>query len=104
MVCYLVVLSYVAQCDAMRISKKFTGDTRIGHVRYPKNPARRLSQVYLQHQVNILIVCGFVCSLLILIAALLQLALLKAQLQYCLLTFDFFVCYAFLTLLLYRRS
>jgi hypothetical protein len=41
----MFVVHGVLQCDAMRISKKFTGDTRIGHVRYPKNPARRLSQV-----------------------------------------------------------
>jgi hypothetical protein len=52
--CVHVMFVYTIQCDAMRISKKFTGDTRIGHVRYPKNPARRLSQVYTYHQENII--------------------------------------------------
>ncbi|CAM9440070.1 unnamed protein product [Chrysoparadoxa australica] len=31
------------QCDMMRISKKFTGDMRIGHLRYPRKPHKKLS-------------------------------------------------------------
>mmetsp|Transcript_581 Transcript_581/g.1106 ORF Transcript_581/g.1106 Transcript_581/m.1106 type:complete len:322 (+) Transcript_581:150-1115(+) len=35
--------SEILQCDTMRISKKFTGDMRIGHLRFPRQARKILS-------------------------------------------------------------
>ncbi|KAG5189014.1 hypothetical protein JKP88DRAFT_267420 [Tribonema minus] len=49
------LMAAVLQCEVMRISKKFTGDARIGHLRFPKAPQRLLSPAEIEektHELN----------------------------------------------------